>query len=166
MNFLEAANIEKVVAKYLNVRPSKRSAKFTYEWTLKLHKEMFGDVWRWAGMLAMVIVAGLVWTYRARLGPVYGLGIVLVAVVVFGPAIRPWYVVWGLVPLAAAAVHTRVRHVLAGSCAALVLMVLPDGFGADAERVLLAVLGSLLGIAAFLLVRLAVTAAPTLRVSR
>ena len=124
------------------------------------------DVWRWAGMLAMVVVAGLVWTYRARLGPVYGLGIVLVAVVVFGPAIRPWYVVWGLVPLAAAAVHTRVRHVLAGSCAALVLMVLPDGFGADAERVLLAVLGSLLGIAAFLLIRLAVAAPPRSRVSR
>jgi Fic-DOC domain mobile mystery protein B len=50
LNILEAANIEKVVAKYLTVRPSKRSAKFTYAWTLKLHKEMFGDVWRWAGI--------------------------------------------------------------------------------------------------------------------
>jgi Fic-DOC domain mobile mystery protein B len=50
LNFLEAANIEKVVAKYLTVRPSRRTAKFSYEWTLKLHKEMFGDVWRWAGI--------------------------------------------------------------------------------------------------------------------
>ena len=121
------------------------------------------DVWRWFGMLAVVIVAGVVWTYRARLGPVYGLGIVLVAVVVFGPAIRPWYVVWGLAPLAAVAVHHRVRSVLAGFCAALVLVVLPDGFGADGERVLLAVLGALIGIAAFLLIRLAVTPPALLR---
>ena len=50
LNRFEAANIEKVVAKYLTVRPSRRSAKFTYSWSLKLHKEMFGDVWRWAGI--------------------------------------------------------------------------------------------------------------------
>jgi len=108
-------------------------------------------------------VAAIVWAYRARLGPVYGLGIVLVAVVVFGPAIRPWYVVWGLAPLAAVAVHRRVRSVLAGFCAALVLVVLPDGFAADAERVLLAVLGALIGIAAFLVIRLAVAPPATLR---
>ena len=113
-------------------------------------------VWRWAGIGAVLVVAGLVWTYRARLGPVYGLGILLVAVVVFGPAIRPWYVVWGLAPLAAVAAQRRVRRLLAVFCAGLVLVVLPDGFAADAERVLLAVTGALIGVAAFLLVRLAV----------
>jgi alpha-1,6-mannosyltransferase len=118
------------------------------------------DVWRWFGLLAVLIVAAVVWTCRARLGPVYGLGIVLVAVVVFGPAIRPWYVVWGLAPLAAAAVDLRVRRLLAGFCAALVLVVLPDGFAADAERVLLAVLGGLIGVSAFLIVRLAVSYTP------
>jgi alpha-1,6-mannosyltransferase len=116
-------------------------------------------VWRWAGVLATLIVATLVWTFRARLGPVYGLGIVLVAVVAFGPAIRPWYVVWGLVPLAAVAEDNRVRRFLAGLCAALVLVVLPDGFGADAQRVLLAVLGALIGIAVFLVVQLLVAPA-------
>jgi hypothetical protein len=97
-----------------------------------------------------------VWTFRARLGPVYGLGILLVAVVIFGPAVRPWYVVWGLAPLAAVAAQRRVRRLLAACCAGLVLVVLPDGFAADAERVLLAVTGALIGIAAFLVVRLAV----------
>ncbi|BBH65459.1 hypothetical protein ACTI_21440 [Actinoplanes sp. OR16] len=58
-------------------------------------------LWRVAGLLAVGIIAALVWAHRDRLGPVYGLGIVLLAVVFFGPAIRPWYVVWGLVPLAA-----------------------------------------------------------------
>jgi hypothetical protein len=116
-------------------------------------------LWRWAGVLATLVVAALVWTYRTHLGPVYGLGIVLVAVVAFGPAIRPWYVLWGLVPLATVAEHRRVRGLLAVLCAGLVLVVLPDGFAADAERVLLAVLGALIGIAAFLLVRLIVAPA-------
>ena len=124
-------------------------------------------VWRWAGMLATLVVAGLVWTYRARLGPVYGLGVVLVAVVIFGPAVRPWYVVWGLAPLAAVAGQPRVRRLLAAVCAVLVLVTLPDGFAADAERVLLAVVGALIGIAVFLAVRLALVPAERLaRVSR
>ena len=123
------------------------------------------DVWRWAGLLALVVVAGVVWGYRARLGPVYGLGIVLVAMVIFGPAIRPWYLVWGLAPLAAVVAHQPVRRLLAGFCAVLVLVTLPDGFGADAERILLAVLGGLIGVAAFLVVRLAVTPPETLRLA-
>jgi hypothetical protein len=113
-------------------------------------------VWRWAGLGAVVIVAALVWAHRDRLGPVYGLGIVLVALVVFGPAVRPWYVIWGLAPLAAVAGHRRVRRLLALVCAGLVLVVLPDGFAADRERVLLAVTGALIGVGAFLLVRLVV----------
>jgi Fic-DOC domain mobile mystery protein B len=47
----EAANIRKVFVKYLSAKPSRRSAKFDYAWALKLHKEMLGDVWRWAGKL-------------------------------------------------------------------------------------------------------------------
>jgi alpha-1,6-mannosyltransferase len=112
-------------------------------------------LWRWAGVLATMIVAALVWVHRARLGPVYGLGIVLVALVAFGPALRPWYLIWGLVPLAAAAGHRTVRRVLAAGCAALALVVLPDGFAPDAERVLLAVTGAAIGTAIFLAVRLA-----------
>jgi hypothetical protein len=113
------------------------------------------QLWRWAGILATLIVAALVWTYRQRLGPLYGLGIVLLALVIFGPALRPWYVIWGLVPLAVAAHQPRVRRALALLCAGLLPMVLPDGFPADGEKVLLAVLGALIGIAAYLAVRMA-----------
>ncbi len=118
------------------------------------------SLWRYAGILATLIVAALVWTYRSRLGPVYGLGIVLVALVVFGPALRPWYLIWGLIPLAAAARHPRVRLALTVSCAVLVPAVLPDGFGASAPEVLLAVLGGLLGLAAYLGVRLTLARMP------
>jgi alpha-1,6-mannosyltransferase len=118
------------------------------------------DLWRWAGVLATLIVAALVWTYRHRLGPLYGLGIVLVALVVFGPALRPWYVIWGLIPLAAAATHPRVRQLLTLSCAALLPVVLPDGFAASPQKVLLAVLGGLIGIAVYLAVRMATARTP------
>jgi len=47
----EAENIAKAVLKYLSAEPSKKEAPFTYEWLLKLHAEMFGNVWEWAGKL-------------------------------------------------------------------------------------------------------------------
>ena len=47
----EAFNIGKAVLKYLAARPSRRSAPFDYEWILELHREMFGDVWTWAGVV-------------------------------------------------------------------------------------------------------------------
>ncbi len=42
-NYTMAAN------KYLNRKPTKRMAPFTSKWMLKLHKEMLGQVWKWAG---------------------------------------------------------------------------------------------------------------------
>ncbi|HSG73023.1 MAG TPA: Fic family protein, partial [Planctomycetaceae bacterium] len=46
---VEAENIRKVVVKYLAAKPSRRMAPFDLAWGLKLHAEMFGDVWDWAG---------------------------------------------------------------------------------------------------------------------
>jgi fido (protein-threonine AMPylation protein) len=50
LNRAEANNIRKAAVKYLLVRPSKRSAPFDYNWSLRLHREMFGEVWKWAGI--------------------------------------------------------------------------------------------------------------------
>ena len=52
--FYEAKNITKAAIKYLSAKPSKKSAPFTFEWFLKLHKEMFGDVWKWAGKIRQI----------------------------------------------------------------------------------------------------------------
>jgi fido (protein-threonine AMPylation protein) len=49
LNRAEAENIRKAVVKYLAVKPSRRSAPFTLAWTKRLHKQMIGDVWKWAG---------------------------------------------------------------------------------------------------------------------
>lgn len=45
----EAKNITKATLKYLSATPEKKLAPFTYEWFLILHKDMFDDVWDWAG---------------------------------------------------------------------------------------------------------------------
>jgi Fic-DOC domain mobile mystery protein B len=49
LNVLEAENIRKVLVKYLAKKPTRKSARFDYNWSLQLHREMFGDVWKWGG---------------------------------------------------------------------------------------------------------------------
>jgi Fic-DOC domain mobile mystery protein B len=51
LNVVEAENIRKVLVKYLARKPSRRSARFDHAWSLQLHREMFGDVWEWAGAI-------------------------------------------------------------------------------------------------------------------
>jgi fido (protein-threonine AMPylation protein) len=50
LSIVEAENIRKAVVKYLAARPSERAAPFDFHWCLRLHQEMFGDVWEWAGV--------------------------------------------------------------------------------------------------------------------
>ena len=45
----EAENVLNATVKYLAKKPSTRLARFDLAWSLKLHREMFGNVWRWAG---------------------------------------------------------------------------------------------------------------------
>ncbi len=51
LNRLEAENILKATQKYFSGHLTKRKAPFDYAWVLRLHEEMFGDVWVWAGRL-------------------------------------------------------------------------------------------------------------------
>lgn len=49
LNDVEARNIRKAVMRYLVTKPSRRQAPFTLRWCYKLHRQMFGEVWQWAG---------------------------------------------------------------------------------------------------------------------
>ena len=50
LNIYEARNVLKAVEKYLlGRRPTVKKAPFDFSWVLRLHREMFGDVWKWAG---------------------------------------------------------------------------------------------------------------------
>jgi len=103
--------------------------------------------WRWFGFAAAAAAALLVWSRRTRLGPVYALGLILGALVVFGPAIRPWYLLWGLIPLAAAAPPGVPRQWSAAACGVLALAVLPDGFGPDLVEIGRAAAGGAVAVA-------------------
>lgn len=54
LNALEADNILKATLKYLASRPTAKQAPFDLAWVKRLHKEMFGDVWTWAGQTRKV----------------------------------------------------------------------------------------------------------------
>ena len=126
-----------------------RAAGTGYGWISALKTPVHPDVWspvpgqwRWTGMLGTVVVMALVWVHRERLGAVQGLGIVLLALVLLGPALRPWYLIWALVPLAVS-LEARFRVAVAVGCAALTAAVMPDGFAPSGEQVLLATAGAL-----------------------
>jgi Fic-DOC domain mobile mystery protein B len=55
LNQVEAENIRKAVVKYLAGKPSRRTARFDLEWALRLHREMLGDVWAWAGGVRITV---------------------------------------------------------------------------------------------------------------
>uniref|UniRef100_A0AAU3HTN9 Polyprenol phosphomannose-dependent alpha 1,6 mannosyltransferase MptB n=1 Tax=Streptomyces sp. NBC_01393 TaxID=2903851 RepID=A0AAU3HTN9_9ACTN len=112
-------------------------------------------VWHAAGLVATVGLLLFIWL-RLRPHPVYALGLSLAAVALFGPAIRPWYALWGLFLIAAAAPTGSVRGRVAAASAVLALAVLPSGSPADAGQVILAVSGGLLALVVLLQARQAV----------
>ena len=88
-----------------------------------------GEVTRWVFALSFAI-AGLVsltLLLRAHhLGPMQALGLAMVAVVALGPVVQPWYLLWGLVLLAAVG-GERVLLALGALSVVLCLTLLPNG---------------------------------------
>ncbi len=102
-------------------------------------------VWHLLGLaLTAVLVAAIWWRLRPR--PVYALGLSLAAVAAFGPAVRPWYALWGLFLIAAAAPTAPVRHRVAAVTGVLALATLPSGGPADTGQLVLAVSGGALAV--------------------
>ncbi|UUU37371.1 polyprenol phosphomannose-dependent alpha 1,6 mannosyltransferase MptB [Streptomyces sp. CA-210063] len=101
--------------------------------------------WRAAGLLVTLALVLFIWL-RLRPGPVYALGLSLAVVAVLGPAIRPWYALWGLFLIAAAARNDSVQRRIAAASGVLALAVLPSGYPADTEQIALAVCGGVLAV--------------------
>lgn len=49
LNRIEAENIRKAHVKYFTSRSALARIRFDFTWMCTLHREMFGDVWVWAG---------------------------------------------------------------------------------------------------------------------
>ncbi|MEU9166602.1 polyprenol phosphomannose-dependent alpha 1,6 mannosyltransferase MptB [Streptomyces sp. NPDC048420] len=101
--------------------------------------------WHAFGVVTAVVVIGYIWL-RLRPRPVYALGLSLATVAALGPAIRPWYALWGLFLIAAAAPSASVRHRVAAVTGVLALATLPSGGPADAGQLVLAVSGGVLAL--------------------
>ena len=57
LSVFEMENIRKAHLKYLGRKPTRRMARFDFEWFLRLHREMYCDVWEWAGVIRDVGLA-------------------------------------------------------------------------------------------------------------
>lgn len=70
----------------------------------------------------------LLWRcWRGRVEPLAGLGVGLGAVVLLGPVVHPWYLLWAAIPLAASATHPAFRTTATVACAVLAVVVAPTG---------------------------------------
>ncbi|MFF0062671.1 polyprenol phosphomannose-dependent alpha 1,6 mannosyltransferase MptB [Streptomyces sp. NPDC005279] len=100
--------------------------------------------WHLLGLAATATAVLIAWR-RHLPRPVYALGLSLTAVAVLGPAIRPWYVLWGLF-LIAAGPDRPMRRAVAVASAVLALAVLPSGFAPDRAQLALAAGGGVLAV--------------------
>jgi alpha-1,6-mannosyltransferase len=75
---------------------------------------------RVGAVLGAVAGAGLVWAvFRGRLSPLTGLGFVFAVMLVSGPVVQPWYLLWAILPLAASVRSARPLVMISAASAML-----------------------------------------------
>ncbi|QFZ22020.1 polyprenol phosphomannose-dependent alpha 1,6 mannosyltransferase MptB [Saccharothrix syringae] len=105
--------------------------------------------------VSVAIAGTLLWkAFQGRIKAVNGLGAGLGAVLVLGPVLQPWYVLWAALPLATAVLARRFR-VFATTASAVIAVVLPptgSAFDGRAYIVPQAVTGAVVAFALCVLV--------------
>ena len=93
------------------------------------HTDTVLTITRGAGGVAAaaICVRLLLAVLRGRVDPVTGLGVGLGAVVLLGPVVHPWYLLWAAIPLAATRGMPRHRRVALAASALLAVMLPPTG---------------------------------------
>jgi alpha-1,6-mannosyltransferase len=82
---------------------------------------------RIGGVVGAAFVIGLVWSVlRGRRDPVLGLGLVFAVMLVSGPIVQPWYLLWAILPLAASARTDGARRIIAAISAAVAMLIPPS----------------------------------------
>ncbi|WP_033290196.1 polyprenol phosphomannose-dependent alpha 1,6 mannosyltransferase MptB [Amycolatopsis jejuensis] len=99
-------------------------------------------------VVGIAVVLHRQWT--GRIDAVRSLGLMLAVVVVFGPAVQPWYLLWAAIPLAASLPAGRARAALI-TLVAVFSVVLPPVGGNFSGRVGLLVLAYVIGLAVVVL---------------
>jgi alpha-1,6-mannosyltransferase len=103
----------------------------------------------------IVVLMLLLASLRGRLDPVTGMGVGLGAVVLLGPIVHPWYLLWAAIPLAATQGLPRYRRAALAASAILALLVPPTGadFNFRAYQLPMAIVAGLLMLVLLLLVQ-------------
>jgi alpha-1,6-mannosyltransferase len=105
---------------------------------------------------ALLCLRLLLLVLRGRLDPVTGVGVGLGAVVLLGPVVHPWYLLWAAIPLAATRGMPRHRRAALAASALLAVMLPPTGadFAFRSFQLPLAILaGIVILLVALLIVR-------------
>jgi alpha-1,6-mannosyltransferase len=86
---------------------------------------------RIGAVLGAVAGAAVLWAiFRGRLNPLTGLGAAFAVMVVTGPVVQPWYLLWAVLPLAASLRTDRARRPLVVVSAVSAMLLPPVGGGA------------------------------------
>jgi alpha-1,6-mannosyltransferase len=121
------------------------------------HTDTILPLFRGIGLAAAAVVCGLLlWrTLKGTIDPITAMAAGLGAVVLLGPVVHPWYLMWGLVPLAATKALPRYRRALLAVSAVLALVEPPTGadFNFRPYQLPMAVLAGLVILVLVLLVQ-------------
>jgi alpha-1,6-mannosyltransferase len=103
----------------------------------------------------IVVLMLLLACLRGRIDPVTGMGVGLGAVVLLGPIVHPWYLLWAAIPLAATQGLPRYRRAALAASAILALLVPPTGadFNFRAYQLPMAIVAGILMLVILLLVQ-------------
>ncbi len=85
------------------------------------------SAFRIGGQVVTIGVVLWLWLRAGRIGPVRALALALLALVMLGPVVQPWYVVWPVVIAAATPLPRRVWLLAAGASVWLSMMITPQG---------------------------------------
>jgi alpha-1,6-mannosyltransferase len=104
---------------------------------------------------ACVCVWLLLATFRGRIDAITGMSAGLAAVVLLGPVVHPWYLLWAVIPLAATRGLPRYRRAVLATSAVLAVVVPPTGadFNFRAFQLPLALLAAVVLLVLVLLVQ-------------
>lgn len=91
------------------------------------HRETVVAAFRTAGQVVAGVVSAGLWAFAQRIGVLRALALALLAVVLLGPIVQPWYLVWPFAVAAALTLPTGITAVIAGVSVAMSMLITPQG---------------------------------------
>lgn len=91
------------------------------------HNDTIIDTFRLVGQAVTAVVLVLLWARSFAGRPIRALAVALTVVVVLGPVVQPWYLLWALAFAAVIPLPEKVLTVAAGASVYLALLITPQG---------------------------------------